>query len=137
MTASLTQPLFDGFLLESQLKQAKGVQLQNLQAYRKAVLSAFSDVEKALIALQKTTQQERLQRDVVTASRKAFEVAETQLRGGTVNLITVLQSEQTLFTAENNLVLVRLNKLLAASSLFQALGGGWTPEGMLAAAMVE
>ena len=32
LTASLTQPIFDGFLLESQLKQAKGVQLQNLQA---------------------------------------------------------------------------------------------------------
>jgi len=131
LTASLTQPIFDGFLLESQLKQAKGVQLQNLQAYRKAVLSAFSDVEKALIALQKFTLQERLQNDVVTASRKAFDVAETQLRGGTVNLITVLQTQQTLFTAENNLVLVRLNKLLAASSLFQALGGGWTPRGTL------
>jgi NodT family efflux transporter outer membrane factor (OMF) lipoprotein len=131
LTASLTQPIFDGFLLESQLKQAKGVQLQNLQAYRKVVLSAFSDVEKALIALQKFTLQERLQNDVVTASRKAFDVAETQLRGGTVNLITVLQTQQTLFTAENNLVLVRLNKLLAASSLFQALGGGWTPRGTL------
>ncbi len=132
MTASLTQPLFDGFLLESQLKQAKGLQLQDLQTYRKAVISAFSDVEKALIALQKFTLQERLQNDVVTASRKAFEVAETQLRGGTVNLITVLQAEQTLFTAENVLVQVRLNKLLAASSLFQALGGGWTPQGTLA-----
>ncbi|MBU5881290.1 hypothetical protein, partial [Vibrio cholerae] len=72
-------------------------------------------VEKALIALQKYTLQERLQSDVVTASRKAFEVAETQLRGGTVNLITVLQAQQTRFTAENNLVTVRLNKLLAAS----------------------
>jgi len=61
----------------------------------------------------------------------AFDVAETQLRGGTVNLITVLQTQQTLFTAENNLVQVRLNKLLAASSLFQALGGGWTPRGTL------
>src|SRR5580692_1284581 len=131
LTASLTQPIFDGFLLESQLKQAKGVQLQNLQAYRKAVLSAFADVEKALIALQKFTLQERLQNDVVTASRKAFDVAETQLRGGTVNLITVLQTQQTLFTAENNLVQVRLSKLLAASSLFQALGGGWTPGGTL------
>jgi outer membrane protein, multidrug efflux system len=131
LTASLTQPIFDGFLLESQLKQAKGVQLQNLQTYRKAVLSAFSDVEKALIALQKFTLQERLQNDVVTSSRKAFDVAETQLRGGTVNLITVLQTQQTLFTAENNLVLVRLSKLLAASSLFQALGGGWTPSGTL------
>jgi outer membrane protein, multidrug efflux system len=137
MTASLTQPIFDGFLLESQLKQAKGVQLQNLQAYRKSVLSAFSDVEKALIGLQKFTEQERLQNDVVVASRKAFEVAETQLRGGTVNLITVLQTEQTLFTAENNLVTVRLNKMLAASSLFQALGGGWTPQGTLATASVE
>ena len=36
------QPLFDGFLLESQLKLAKGQQLQYLQAYRKAVLSAFA-----------------------------------------------------------------------------------------------
>jgi NodT family efflux transporter outer membrane factor (OMF) lipoprotein len=132
LAAGLTQPLFDGFLLESQLKLAKGQQLQYLQAYRKAVLSAFADVEKALIALQKYTLQERLQTDVVTASRKAFEVAETQLRGGTVNLITVLQAQQTLFTAENNLVTVRLNKLLAASSLFQALGGGWTPAGTLA-----
>jgi NodT family efflux transporter outer membrane factor (OMF) lipoprotein len=132
LTASLTQPIFDGFLLESQLKQAKGVQLQDLQAYRKAVLSAFADVEKALIALQKFTLQERLQQDVVNASRQAFDVAEKQLSGGTINLITVLQAEQTLFTAENNLVTVRLNKLLAASSLFQALGGGWTPGGTLA-----
>jgi NodT family efflux transporter outer membrane factor (OMF) lipoprotein len=132
LTASLTQPIFDGFLLESQLKQAKGLQLQDLQAYRKAVLSAFADVEKALIALQQFTLQEKLQNDVVTASRKAFDVSEAQLRGGTVTLINVLQTQQTLFTAENNLVLVRLNKLLAASSLFQALGGGWTPAGTLA-----
>lgn len=114
------------------MKQAKGVQLEDLQAYRKAVLSAFSDVEKALIALQKFTLQERLQGQVVASSRKAFEVAESQLRGGTANLITVLQAEQTLFSAENTLVQVRLSKLSAASSLFQALGGGWTPSGTLA-----
>jgi outer membrane protein, multidrug efflux system len=131
LAAGLAQPVFDGFLLESELKQAKGVQLQNLQAYRKSVLSAFADVEKALVALQKFTLQERLQNEVVVNSRKAFDVAETQLRGGTVNLITVLQTQQTLFTAEITLVQVRLTKLLAASSLFQALGGGWTPDGKL------
>jgi len=132
LAAGLTQPIFDGFLLESQLKAAKGAQLQALQAYRKSVLSAFADVERALIALQKYSLQERLQNDVVASSRKAFEVSETQLRGGTVNLITVLQTQQALFTAENNLVLIRLNKMLAASALFQALGGGWTPAGTLA-----
>jgi NodT family efflux transporter outer membrane factor (OMF) lipoprotein len=132
LASSATQPIFDGFLLESQLRQATGAQLQSLQAYRKSVLSAFVDVENALVALQKFTLQERLQTEVVTNSRKAFDVAEAQLRGGTVNLITVLQTQQTLFTAENTLVQVRLTKLLAASSLFQALGGGWTPTGRLA-----
>jgi NodT family efflux transporter outer membrane factor (OMF) lipoprotein len=132
LAAGLTQPLFDGFLLESQLKQAKGVQLQNLQAYRKAVLSAFADVEKALVALSQTTLQERLQIEAVNNSRKAFDVSEVQLRAGTINLITVLQTQQTLLTAENTLAQVRLTKLLAASSLFQALGGGWTPDGKLA-----
>ncbi len=110
------------------------MQLQNLQAYRKAVLSAFSDVEKALVALQQFTRQEKLQIEVVTNSQKAFDVAETQLRGGTVNLITVLQTQQTLFTAQNTLVQVRLTKLQAASSLFQALGGGWTPDNVTALA---
>lgn len=125
MAASLTQPIFDGFLLESQLRQARGVQLQYLQTYRKTVLSAFADVENALVALEQTTIQQRLQGDVVTNSRKAFEIAEAQLRGGTISLINVLQTQQTLFTAEANLVQVRLNRLLAATSLFQALGGGW------------
>lgn len=64
---------------------------------------------------------------MVSASRKAFEVSETQFSGGTVNLLTVLQTQQTLFAAENTLVQVRLTKLLVATSLFQALGGGWTP----------
>ena len=137
LSAGLTQPLFDGFLLESQLKQAKGVQLQDLQAYRKAVLSAFSDVEKALVALSQSIRQERLQIEAVAASRKAFEVSETQLRAGTVNLITVLQTQQTLLTAENTLVLVRLTKVLAASSLFQALGGGWTPTGELSSLQTQ
>jgi multidrug efflux system outer membrane protein len=133
LAAGLTQPIFDGFLLESQLKQAKGLQLQFLQAYRKSVLSAFADVEKALVALSQTIRQERLQIEAVNNSRKAFQVSETQLRAGTVNLITVLQTQQTLLIAENTLAQVRLTKLLAASSLFQALGGGWTPQGTLSA----
>jgi multidrug efflux system outer membrane protein len=132
LTAGLTQPLFDGYLLESQLKQAKGVQLQNLQAYRQAVLSAFANVEQELVALAQTTRQEKLQADAVTASQKAYDVSVEQYRGGTVNLLTVLQTQQTLFTAQITLVQVRLSRLLAASGLFQALGGGWTPDGKLA-----
>ena len=127
LVAGLTQPIFDGYLLQSQLDQAKGVQIQDLDAYRKAVLSAFADVEKALVTLDQTNKQMKLQADVVASSRMAFSVAESQLAGGTTSLVAVLQAQQTYFTAENGLAQVRLARLLAATSLFQALGGGWGP----------
>jgi outer membrane protein, multidrug efflux system len=125
LSAGLTQPFFEGFLLKNQLKQARGLQLQYLEVYRKAVLSAFSDVENALIAVQKTSLQVHDQTEVVTSYRRAFKVAEDQLHGGTINLTTVLLVEQNLFTAEITLTEVQLTQLMSATSLFQALGGGW------------
>jgi multidrug efflux system outer membrane protein len=98
-----------------------------LETYRKAVLSAFGDVERALIAVTDTTEQERLQQQAVAASRRAFEIAEIRLREGTVDLVTVLQTQQTWFTNENNLNVSRLARMQAILSLFQALGGGWMP----------
>jgi outer membrane protein, multidrug efflux system len=127
LTASLTQPIFDGFLLQGQLDLQLGLREQALQVYRKAVLSAFSNVEQALIAVEQTTLQERYQANVVRASQTAFDLSEQQLRAGTVNLITLLQVEQTLFQANDQLAQVQLSRLLAAVGLFQALGGGWSP----------
>jgi outer membrane protein, multidrug efflux system len=126
--ASLTQPVFDGFLLLGQLEQQIALQKQFLQAYRKSVISAFTDVEKALIAVEEFTRQERLQSQAVTSSRRAFQLSEAQLQAGTVNLITVLQTEQTLFTAEDTLAQVRLARFQAIIGLYQALGGGWPPK---------
>jgi outer membrane protein, multidrug efflux system len=125
--ASLTQPVFDGGLLLGQFELQRGLQAQFLQAYRKSVLSAFSNVEQALIAVEQTTAQERIQENVVKASRRAFTLSEQQMNSGTVNMVTLLQVEQTLFTAEDQLAQVQLARLLAVVSLFEALGGGWPP----------
>ena len=125
--ASLTQPIFDGGVLLGTFEQQKGLQVQNLQAYRKAILNGFSNVEQALIALEQTTAQERIQENVVKASRRAFVLSEEQMKQGTVNMVTLLQVEQTLFTAEDQLAQVRLARFQAIVGLFQALGGGWPP----------
>ncbi len=125
--AGLTQPLFDGGVLLGQFELQRGLQAQFLQAYRKSVLSAFSNVEQALIAVEQTTAQQRIQENVVRASRRAFTLSEQQMNSGTVNMVTLLQVEQTLFTAEDQLVGVQLARLVAVVSLFQALGGGWPP----------
>jgi NodT family efflux transporter outer membrane factor (OMF) lipoprotein len=127
IATNLTQPVFDGFMLEGQLEFAKGQQLQNLETYRRSVLAGFRDVEIALIAVVDTAETERLQRLVVSSSRRAFELSETRLREGTIDLVTLLQTQQTLFTAEDLLIVDRLARFQAILSLFQALGGSWLP----------
>ncbi len=125
--AGLTQPLFDGGVLLGTFELQQGVQAQLTQAYRKAVLSGFANVEQALIAVEQTSAQERIQADVVRASKKAYDVSKQQLDQGIINIVTLIQVEQTLFTAEDQLAVDRLASLQAIVSLFQALGGGWPP----------
>jgi outer membrane protein, multidrug efflux system len=90
------------------------------------VISGFADVETALDAIRQTALRERLQRDVVTSSRRAFDISEQRLREGTVDLVTVLQTQQTLYQADDALVQAQLAHVLAIVSLYQALGGGWS-----------
>jgi outer membrane protein, multidrug efflux system len=129
LAAGLTQPVFDNFRLLSVLDLQKGRRTELLQLYRKAVISGFADVERALIAIRDLAEQERLQADAVAAARRAYELAETQLRAGTVDITTVLNTQRTLFQEQDALVLVRLTRMQAIVSLFQALGGGWVLAG--------
>jgi multidrug efflux system outer membrane protein len=125
VAAAATQPIFDGGALLGQLELQKGSREELLQDYRKAVVSAFTDVAKALVGVEQLTRQEQLQRDAVAQSQKAFDLSEERLQGGTIDLTTLLTTEQTLFTQQDTLARVRLMRLEAIVSLFQALGGGW------------
>jgi NodT family efflux transporter outer membrane factor (OMF) lipoprotein len=128
LTAGLTQPIFDGLKLQGNLDLQKGKQDELLQNYRKAVISAFSDVETALDGIRQTALRERLQGDVVTSSQRAFDISEQRLNQGTIDLVTVLQTQQALYTAQLALVQARLAHVQAIVSLYQALGGGWLPK---------
>ena len=128
LAAGLTQPIFDGGVIQGNLDLQKGIQDELLQDYRKAVISGFVDVENALDAIRQTALRERLQQDVVTSSRQAFDISEQRLREGTIDLVTVLQTQQTLYQALDQLVQARLAHVQAIVSLYQALGGGWLPK---------
>jgi outer membrane protein, multidrug efflux system len=133
LAAGLTQPIFDGLRLQGNLDAQKGRQDELVQNYRKAVISGFADVENALDAIRQTALREKLQGDVVTSSRRAFEISEQRLNQGTIDLVTVLQTQQTLYQAQDALVQARLAHVQAIVSLYQALGGGWLPKPVEAA----
>jgi NodT family efflux transporter outer membrane factor (OMF) lipoprotein len=127
MVGSLTQPIFDGGRILGNFEFTKARQDELLQIYRKTVVQAFADVDNALYSIRQTTERLRLQREVVAASRRAFQLAEQQLRAGTADIVTVLNTQTTLFQAEDLLWQAQLARLQAIVSLYQALGGGWEP----------
>ena len=127
VVGSLTQPIFDGGKILGNFEFTRARQDELLQTYRKTVVSAFADVDNALVSIKQTTVKLRLQREVVAASRRAFQLSEQQLRAGTADIVTVLNTQLTLFQAEDALAQAQLARLLAIVSLYQALGGGWEP----------
>ncbi|MEI6558805.1 MAG: efflux transporter outer membrane subunit [Rhodospirillaceae bacterium] len=125
LASNLTQPIFHGGALkgERDLKQARYDEL--LLNYRKAVVSAFSDVENALNATRKTAEEEQAQRAAVTTAQRAYTIALAQFRAGLIDITTLLNTQKTLFAAEDALAQVRLGRIQAVVGLFKALGGGW------------
>jgi NodT family efflux transporter outer membrane factor (OMF) lipoprotein len=125
MAGSLTQPIFDGGQLLGQLELESATRKELLEAYRKAVVSAFTDVDKALVAVQEATMQEGLQRVAVEQTKLAFDLSEDRLRFGAIDLTTLLTTEQNFFQQEDLLAQVRRTRVDSIVGLFQALGGGW------------
>ncbi|HWD28965.1 MAG TPA: TolC family protein [Rhizomicrobium sp.] len=124
--ASLLQTIFDGGKLTYESRLARAEQTEFLVDYRKAVFSALSDVESSMGQVTSLTDQERFVTEQVTNAREASRISELQYREGVTDLLTVLQTQQTQFTAEDELVQIKLARLQANVSLYRALGGGWT-----------
>ena len=125
LSGGLTQPIFQGGALTGQYAYSKARYAELLADYHKAVISAFSNVEDALVTLQQTDLQYQRQADAVAKARRAYEITQRQFHIGTINILTVLNTEAALFTAEDTLVQVKYAHLAALVSLFNALGGGW------------
>ncbi len=124
--SSTIQSIFDNGLRRGQYRQAEG-RFQELAAtYRRSVLQAFTDVEQALTALRYTTEQEALEREAVRVAEQSAAIARAQLQAGTIDIITQLNTQATLFNDLDLLAQVRLARFQAVLNLFKALGGGWS-----------
>ena len=128
LALSLFQPIFDGGRLRGQVAVSESRERELAEAYRKAILSAFSDVEQALVAVSRSAQREAIQVEAQQRARNALRLAEIRYREGADDLLTVLEAQRTLFQAEDQLASIRFDRLSATVALYKALGGGWSAE---------
>lgn len=126
IAANFTQPLFDGYNLQGQFFLEQGRYAELAQVYKKSILTALSDTENALVAIAETARQLKLQAEAVAAARHAYEAEHARLIEGVVDIATLSITETTLFQNEDLLAVVRLVYFQAATSFFQAVGGGWS-----------
>jgi NodT family efflux transporter outer membrane factor (OMF) lipoprotein len=126
--ASLTQPIFQGGALEGRYEFTQARYDELVASYRKAVFSALGNVEDSLVAVRQTEEQTRRQETAAATARRAHDIALAQLKSGVVSILTVLNTEAAMFSAEDALVQARFARLQALVSLFGALGGGWQME---------
>jgi multidrug efflux system outer membrane protein len=125
VSAGLTQPIFHGGALRGQLAYSRARYTELLTTYHKTVLTALANVESALVAARQTAEQRERQQTAVAKARRAYEFAQAQMSAGTVNVLTVLNTENALFSAQDTLVQVEYSHLQALVDLYTALGGGW------------
>lgn len=129
LAASLVQPIFDNGLRSGQLEAATGRYAELLADYHKTVLQAFTDVEQSLTGLQLISEQERLEKIAVAVAQRSADIADAQLQAGTIDIITSLNTQTTLYNDLDLLTQIRLSKYQYLINLYKALGGGFTVAG--------
>ena len=128
LLAGLTQPILDHGRLAGERDTARGLRSEREAAYRKAVLQAFSEVERDLTAVASLGQAvAALERQVSEATR-ASAAADARYRAGVDEIIGSLDAQRTLYAARDRLAQARGNRLASMISLQQVLGGGWHAE---------
>jgi multidrug efflux system outer membrane protein len=125
MAASLSQPIFEGGRLKSNLRLSEAQREQMTLTYQQSIQGAFRDVSNALIAYRKYQEFRAQQEHLLESAQDAARLSEGRFKSGTTDYLEVLTNETNAFTAELSLAQAQGNELVALVQLYQALGGGW------------
>ena len=122
---SITQPVFEGGQLRSNVRLSQAQQQQALLTYQQTIQGAFRDVSDALIAYQQNQEFTAQQQLLTNAAQDAAQLSSKRYEAGTTNYLEVLTNDTNYLTADLGLAQARLNELLALVQIYNALGGGW------------
>ncbi|MBO9575760.1 MAG: efflux transporter outer membrane subunit [Sphingobium sp.] len=124
---SVLAPLFEGGRLRAGAESAAAQRDVATFAYRKAALNAFREVDDALTGVVRADEQVRLLTAQRVALAETFRLASNRYRAGYSPYLEQLDAQRGLLAAELGLVQARADAFTARISLYQALGGGWSP----------
>jgi NodT family efflux transporter outer membrane factor (OMF) lipoprotein len=122
---TLTMPLFNWGKLNANIKSKEAQYQQTLLGYQNTVLTAFKEVEDALVAYSKEQQKHQSLQQAVNANQQAVQLANERYEKGLTGFINVLESQQALYQTQSALVSSSAKTSADLVLLYKVLGGGW------------
>jgi len=125
---TVTQPIFTGGNLISQLRVAESQQKTALLQYQKSIQTAFQEVNDSLIDQTKTREQLAAQARQVDSLRNYARLARLRYDNGFTSYLEVTDAETKLFNAELQYVQSQGQLFFALINVYKSMGGGWVVE---------
>ncbi|MFZ2312623.1 MAG: efflux transporter outer membrane subunit [Methylobacter sp.] len=129
--SSLTMPIFNWGKLNANIKSKKAQFEQAFLTYQSTVLSAFKEVEDALIAYSKEQERHKALSQAVSANQLAVQLANERYQKGLTAFLDVLVSQKALYLAQSDLVTSESALSSNMVALYKSLGGGWQTEAIV------
>jgi multidrug efflux system outer membrane protein len=120
----ITLPIFDGGSNRANLKVAEVDRAIAVAQYEKAIQVAFREVADALAQRGTIDEQVAAQQSLTYATSESYRLSQARYEKGVDSYLTVLDSQRSLYGAQQNLITARLFRLANLVTLYKVLGGG-------------
>lgn len=122
---AVSWPIWDAGRIRANIEVHNARQEQALATYEKTVLTAFQDVESALIAYENEKVRHQALTGAVASNQKSTDLSNELYSRGLTAFLNVLVSQQALYVSQDQLVQSETAALTNLIALYKALGGGW------------
>jgi len=121
----ISLPLFNQNTNLANLDAAQVGKRIEIAQYEKAIQTAFKEVSDAIVARDTFNDQIKAQLGLVKAQQERYDLAGSRYHSGLDSYLTVLLAQQDLYSAQENLIQVNLERFVNLITLYKVLGGGW------------
>ena len=121
---SISVPIFDAGRLDANYDVAQIERKQTLAGYERSIQTAFREVSDVLATRATLGEQLEAQYRLQDNFEQTFQIADARFKAGISNYLDVLDAQRSLFSTQQGILDLELQKIISQIELYQVLGGG-------------
>lgn len=120
----ITLPIFQGGHNIANLNYSELIKEISIARYEQTIQTAFKEVSDELVARSTFDDELQAQRNLVDATQNAYHLSFARYKEGIDNFLNVLDAQRSLFSAQQQEIVIQKQQLSNLVNLYKVLGGG-------------